>query len=57
MSEEVLYSKAHGIATITLNRPEKANTLRTEVIDGLDRALACSRGRRCGYRVARDRLR
>ena len=40
MSEEVLYSKAHGIATITLNRPEKANTLRTEVIDGLDRALA-----------------
>jgi len=40
MSEEVvLYSKAGGIATITLNRPSKANTLRMEVIDGLDRAL------------------
>ncbi|MCP4037946.1 MAG: enoyl-CoA hydratase, partial [bacterium] len=40
MSEdEVLYCKANGIATITLNRPAKANTLRMEVINGLDDAL------------------
>ncbi len=35
----VLYSKSAGIATITLNRPEKANTLRMEVIEKLDNAL------------------
>ncbi len=35
----VLYSKTDGIATITLNRPEKANTLRMEVIEGFDKAL------------------
>ncbi len=35
----VLYSAADGIATITLNRPEKANTLRFEMIDGLERSL------------------
>ncbi|MCP5068510.1 MAG: crotonase/enoyl-CoA hydratase family protein [bacterium] len=35
----VLYSKSDGIATITLNRPEKANTLRMELIDELDNAL------------------
>ena len=41
MSEEaVRYAKARGIATITLNRPSKANTLRVEVLEGLDRALA-----------------
>jgi enoyl-CoA hydratase len=40
MSEEVVkYSKANAIATITLNRPSKANTLRAEVIGGLDNAL------------------
>ena len=40
MSEEVVRtSKANGIATITLNRPDKANTLRAEVIQGLDIAL------------------
>jgi enoyl-CoA hydratase len=41
MSEDnsVLYSKASGIATVTLNRPDKANTLRFDMIDGLDRAL------------------
>jgi len=41
MTEKVVeYSKENGIATITLNRPDKANTLRLEVIDGLDAALA-----------------
>jgi enoyl-CoA hydratase len=40
MQEDVvLYAKRDGIATVTLNRPDKANTLRTEVIDGLDAAL------------------
>jgi enoyl-CoA hydratase len=35
----VEYSKQDGIATIRLNRPSKANTLRMEVIEGLDDAL------------------
>ncbi|MEM7412441.1 MAG: crotonase/enoyl-CoA hydratase family protein [Myxococcota bacterium] len=35
----VLYAKHSGIATITLNRPDKANTLRIEMIQGLDDAL------------------
>ena len=35
----VKYSKTQAIATITLNRPDKANTLRWEVIDGLNAAL------------------
>ncbi len=40
MSEPVVkYSKANGIATITLNRPDKANTLRMEVIEQMDQAL------------------
>ena len=40
MSEEtVLYKTEGAIATITLNRPEKYNTLRAEVIDGPDAAL------------------
>ena len=40
MSEEVAkYDVKNAIATITLNRPEKANTLRLEVIDALDRYL------------------
>ncbi|MCP5056689.1 MAG: crotonase/enoyl-CoA hydratase family protein [bacterium] len=38
--EAIRTSKANGIATITLNRPDKANTLRAEVIQGLDNALA-----------------
>ncbi len=40
MTDVVIYTKAGGIATITLNRPEKANTLRMEVIEGIDNALA-----------------
>ena len=41
MSEDVvLYSKNKGIATITLNRPSKANTLRMEVIQGMNDCLA-----------------
>ena len=41
MSEDVvLYSKSKGIATITMNRPAKANTLRMELIDGLNQCLA-----------------
>ncbi|MEM8962635.1 MAG: crotonase/enoyl-CoA hydratase family protein [Acidobacteriota bacterium] len=36
---DVLYSQDSGIATITLNRPEKANTLRLEVIQGIDDCL------------------
>ena len=41
MSEVVvLYAVHEGIATITLNRPDKANTLRTEVLAGLNESLA-----------------
>ena len=41
MPEEVVkYRAANAIATITLNRPEKANTLRMEVIELLDQFLA-----------------
>jgi enoyl-CoA hydratase len=40
MSDEAIkYSKAGGIATVTLNRPEKYNTLRMEVIDQMEAAL------------------
>ena len=38
--EVVKYRMDNAIATITLNRPEKANTLRLEVIEALDRYLA-----------------
>jgi enoyl-CoA hydratase len=40
MAEDiVLYAKSGAIATITLNRPEKLNTLRVEMIHGLEDAL------------------
>jgi enoyl-CoA hydratase len=40
MSERMVeYSKSGGIATITLNRPQKANTLRMEMIAGIGDAL------------------
>lgn len=39
-SDVVLYEKKNGTATITLNRPEKANTLRMEVIEGMNGLLA-----------------
>ena len=40
MTEKVVeYSKENEIATITLNRPDKANTLRLEVIEAMDDAL------------------
>ncbi|MDR3087148.1 MAG: enoyl-CoA hydratase/isomerase family protein [Azoarcus sp.] len=38
MSEEVLYTSRDGIAEITINRPEKYNTLTHEVIDRLHAA-------------------
>ena len=38
-SNTVLLEKNGAIATITLNRPEKYNTLRPEVINGLEVAL------------------
>ena len=41
MSDEVVkYHAANAIATITLNRPDKANTLRLEVIEAMDQYLA-----------------
>ena len=37
--EMIKYAKADAIATITLNRPEKYNTLRMELIREMDEAL------------------
>ncbi|MEM1153598.1 MAG: crotonase/enoyl-CoA hydratase family protein [Pseudomonadota bacterium] len=39
MERHVLYSQTDAIATITLNRPEKYNTLRPSLLDDLDDAL------------------
>ena len=38
--EPVKYSQEAGVATITLNRPEKYNTLRIDLLDALNAALA-----------------
>ena len=44
MSSQVLYSENESVAIITINRPERLNTLTEEVIDGvaasIDRATA-----------------
>ncbi|MBT4522592.1 MAG: hypothetical protein HOC23_21555 [Halieaceae bacterium] len=39
MSEWVKYSTSGGVATVTLNRPDKYNTLRSEVITSLQGVL------------------
>ncbi|MEM9726598.1 MAG: crotonase/enoyl-CoA hydratase family protein [Pseudomonadota bacterium] len=39
MADHVLYTQSGAIATITLNRPEKFNTLRPSLLDQLDAAL------------------
>ncbi|MDP6377153.1 MAG: crotonase/enoyl-CoA hydratase family protein [Pseudomonadales bacterium] len=39
MTDDILYDKQDRIATITLNRPEKHNTLRGNVISGLNTTL------------------
>ena len=39
MSEEILCSIQDGIATVTLNRPEKRNALNTAVLEGLKSSL------------------
>jgi enoyl-CoA hydratase len=48
-SEPVLYEESEGLAIITLNRPEKLNTLNEAVIqgiaDGIDRATASPEAR------------
>ena len=35
MSETVLYEAADGVATLTLNRPDRLNTIGPELIDDL----------------------
>ncbi len=39
MTDTVLYSKQEGVATVTLNRPEKFNTLRGDILTGLEEKL------------------
>jgi methylglutaconyl-CoA hydratase len=42
MSNKILYSSGSGIATITLNRPEKRNALDREMVEGMQQALTRS---------------
>ena len=37
MADEILYAVADGIATITLNRPERRNALNTVLMEALGR--------------------
>src|SRR5438093_11878863 len=37
MADEILYAVADGVATITLNRPERQNALNTALMDALGR--------------------
>src|SRR4029434_4024780 len=39
MADEILYTVADGIATVTLNRPERRNALNTAMLDELRRYL------------------
>src|SRR3954463_6851197 len=40
MAQEVLYESGDGVATLTLNRPERLNTIVPALIDAFDEALA-----------------
>ena len=39
MSDELLYDVADGVATLTINRPERRNALSWDVISGLRRRM------------------
>ncbi|MBW2284705.1 MAG: enoyl-CoA hydratase/isomerase family protein, partial [Deltaproteobacteria bacterium] len=38
--QEILYDVEDKVATITINRPERKNSMNTAVMDGLDRYVA-----------------
>src|SRR3954447_12346653 len=44
MAQEVLYESGDGVATLTLNRPERLNTIVPALIDAFDEALARANG-------------
>lgn len=44
MSDAVLYDAADGVATITINRPERRNSINPEVIDGIRDGLRQAEG-------------